>query len=344
MKKQCCRRILAILVLVAMIQAAGCLSALTEGIGGILLPTPPPAEPTPTPEPALQIDLDPAETVQPVSDLPDPSYFLITTGTEQEAFLTIGESAYDARIYAVHNVGNAISDYLTACTEAGYNWEPSDIFTGYLAYRIFGGGKSAYFVPDYGTSLLLLVEQEMPVQEMKPAPEAYEKNKLLLSVNDMVFQTDYAADAHIWLVNSKSGYVEVSKDDYDPLGIIGNNIVFYSESAPYQLICIVIPKRARTSETYTMRRNASDSGIGFVMLNGFTPFDQGKINGEISVSNAVVMLGNSKTAEARIGLMSDSDYLSIQPIYINGNEFRGRVEGVFNDGSLRISGTFWVDQ
>ena len=172
---------------VGMMLLLSCCSATAEGI---LLPTPPPASPTPAPE-QQTTEPDPMTTKQVVSDLPDPSYIIRTGGEEHENYLTIHEIQYDARIYPVYNIGNAISDYLDACTAAGYKWEISDIFNDYLAYRIFGGEKDAYFVPEYGQSVLLLKAHGMPVQEMMARPEAYEKDKMLFNVNGVEFQTDF---------------------------------------------------------------------------------------------------------------------------------------------------------
>ena len=42
------------------------------------------------------------------------------------------------------------------------------------------------------------------------------------------------------------------------------------------------------------------------------------------------------------GLDSDKDYFDITIIYVNGNEYKGTFEGMFNNGKDTVTGTFWV--
>ena len=307
---------------------------------------PPPVEPTPTPE-TTSITLPNSDAAQKVRDLPDPSYLLNTQGTIHTAYITINDASFDARLYSINDVGNASSNYLSACTDAGYKWEVCDLFTGYTAYRIYGGGYDAYLVLDYGSTTLLLVEQGMPVQDMMPAPEAYEKNKLLMNVNGIVFQTDFISEAYVYGAILDDLVVEY-KDYYRKVDLVmdGVNIVFFNKSVPYQLICLNFPDDLKTAKEYVMTKD-SDLDFGFIMVDdtGFTVSNDDKYHSTwgFEKEDTTACIWKNWYNTYKIGLENKQDYYKLQLIYASGNEYRGRFEGSLFNGTLNISGTFWVE-
>lgn len=322
------------------------------GAEGLIVPTPvPEATPTPvsegTPTSSPMILPDPTGSVS--SDLPNPSDYFSTMGIEtQEAFVTFGETVYDAQLFPITNVGNALSDFLKACIERGYKWDISDDISNYESYRIYGYGYTAYLIPRYGNKILLMFQQGMPVDPVKPEPEPYEKNKLMMNVNGVVFQTDLLKDVFAYPYTIVGEKIILQDSFFENNAFKGKSLVFYRESAPYQLVLLNIPDFARTGNEYVMKKEDFNSLTFGLVENLKFKLDEEALTylyrggQEIESKDAVVIVGeNNRGVSINVGLNSADDYLKLQLVYMDENECKGHFEGSFNKGATKVSGTFW---
>ena len=331
---------------------------------GFVLPTPESATPTPAPEPdnGGRFDINPTQAPK-LLVLPSPSYFFTVTPTFTESFFQTGELVYDAQIYPISDAGNTISEYLTACQEEGFVWDISDAFVGYVAYSITDGVHTAYMIPYYGDQLLLLTPQGMLVQEAKAAPQAYEKDKLLLTVNGVACQLDFNKDFALGYYNSRV-YIpldfQLINYGFNLVGTTGyfkgTNFIFSSTVTPYQLVIVTVPDNVRTAVRYHADI-ANLNGLSCVILKDaslnkiWEGYFRATISSEstplariISASEIRGEIMNSLEVSVTVkqGLDSDKDYFDITIIFVNGNEYKGTFEGVFNNGKDTVTGTFWV--
>ena len=330
------------LLVVLILLLAACANATAEGF---FLPTPPPEA---NQEPEANSFTLPTENPVTSSELPNPSYYLHTEGEYIEHYVTFGGMVMNAQIFKINRAGDAISQYLTSCSNSGYKWDISNDISGYKSYRIYGYSYTAYLVPEYGDKVLLLTQEGMPVQEMAPAPEAYEKNKLLMTVNGNVFQSSFIKDAYVY-DNILSDLAVEYLDYYKKQDLVmdGNSIVFFNASAPYQFIYLSIPKSAKTGIEYVQTKK-SEVDLGFIMMDetGFTVSNDDEYHSDwyFDKKDTTACIWKSWYNTFKVGLEGQDDYFMVELLYVNGNEYRGRFEGLFNNGSDKVSGTFWVEE
>ena len=328
------------LLVVIILLLAICINATAEAF---FLPTPVPET---TQEPVSEGFTLPSENPATSAALPNPSYYLHTEGEYIEHFVTFGDMVMNAQVFKINRAGDAISQYLTSCSNSGYKWDISDDISGYTSYKIYGYNYTAYLVPEYQDKVLLLTQEGMPVQEMAPPPEAFEKNKLLMTVNGNVFQTSFIKNAYVYdniLSDLAVEYLDYYKKH--DLVMAGNNLVFFNASTPYQFIYLCIPETAKTGIEYVQTKN-SEVDVGFIMIDetGFTVSNDDRYHSDwyFDKTDTTVCIWKSWYDTFKVGLEGQDDYFKVELLYINDNEYRGRFEGLFNRGTDEVSGTFWV--
>lgn len=339
------KRVLFIALIFALLAAFMC-----AGAEGFFVPTPVP-QATPTPAPSGIV----IPTTNPIGSdkLPNPSDYILSVGSKtQEAFVTFGDTVMDAQFFPVYNTGNAISKYLTACAERGYKWEVSNDITNFMSsYKIYGYGYTAYLIPQYENQILLLTQQGMQVDPINPGPDPYEKNKLLMNVNGAIFQTNLIKQVFAYPYTVVGEKFILQDSFFEGNAFKGKSLVFYSENAPYQLVLLHIPDFARTGIEYVMTRD-DFGGITFGLVENLKfKLDEETLKylyrggKEIESKDAVVIAGeNNHRISINSGLKSEDDYLKLQLVYMEGDQYMGRFEGVFNKGETVVSGTFWVEK
>ena len=306
-----------------------------------------------TPEPtAAPTELPPVQLT-----LPSPSYEFDGKGQAQPNFIQSEGYNADAWLYDVGDPDSVVSAYLQRCQQAGFSWTLGDYLGLQNVYAIYHGDQTAFLALHYGTQALLIVPKGMEKEEERPDPEAYEENKLLLTVNGKKIQMDFKPRWYFYdnMLTSSAPSTKI---------LLETTLIFSSLSGAYDLVVFSLPKNMKVNTTYTaVKGNRND--LSFIMYDvsgantsktsapgkGFgTPVVELKsfVNGEGGVSQTKV--GSSTVLSTKFepklnsekSLVSSSDYFSITPIFEGKNEFRGHFEGSFENGAYKVSGTFWA--
>ena len=340
-----------------------------------MLPTPPPVA-TPVPAPTTGTPI-PVPDPEPAGPLPSLSNVLGFAGDRYDYYYT-DESGivFNALIYPTKNLNNAISAYLKSCEGRGYAWTVTDKFIGYTAYKISGGGYTAYFVPNYGENALILLQSGMQAEPEIAPPEPYEMDKLLLTVNGKSYQLDYNPELRFTTYDREERHVIYKNNYNDPFpsnsifpsdvviinsyeygwegaALAGKCFVFTSDTAPFQCVGVTLPDDAFTARTYTMTKDKLND-LSFI-LYGMYP-DQRLVNvcsypdsasntalPTIPFYNPYIRASATSAPNTALGLNSGADYFAITQVYQDGQVYQCKFEATFNNGELVISGTFCVN-
>ena len=344
------------LLLVSMMTVLTALAGMGYAGAEMLLPTPEPKEDSQS----LQMEL-PTVSVSEIRVMPLPSLsaFLQVTGEKKEDFLQSDQYQADAVLYPTSVIGNAIGDYLTVCAESGYSWTMSEDFSNAFAYKITGGGYTAYLIPSYGDSILLLTEKGMPVeQEQEMSAGALEARRMMLKVNgsqymldekdilltvDGLLEKSFISNAAYRIILSESDFSS-PVSDYGTTA--GRGLTFESRSHQMARVYLSIPAN-RTGSTFTVTRDSNPDNISFIMTeaSGDTPVDIECFTKD-SVRMGLYRLNWDPAAlyNVRKGLDSEEDYLTVSILYDQTEpdgkqQCKAVFEGSLCGGTLQISGT-----
>ena len=291
--------------------------------------------------------------------LPSPSYEFGCKGSLKEKFVQTESYTADGWLYDAENADNVVSAYLSRCRDAGFSWTMGDYLGMKDVYAVFCGDQTAFLTTHYGDQALLIVPVGMEKEPEKPDPEAYEENKLLLTVNGKTRQMDFRPR---WYYYAGTDSISMTKPTTKVL--IGTPLIFTSESDAYDLVMFALPRNLKVNVTYTARKGERND-LSFMLYENAGGGEARLSSGKLAVSPVIelksVVGGEGGVNQTKVGntvlhttfeaplnseksLQGSGDYFSITPIYANGNEYRGHFEGCFGNGAYQVSGTFWTRQ
>ena len=126
--------------------------------------------------------------------LPDPcrETSAVATLFEKHQYIKKEQEYFDARFYETDRAGDPdlLNAYLERCAAAGFACEKAENFSKYNAYRISGGGFTAYLIADYQGQWVLLTQPGMALDVVFQDDDFFvEEDEILLP------PTEAAADA-----------------------------------------------------------------------------------------------------------------------------------------------------
>lgn len=271
--------------------------------GGFLLPTPVPDTLAPLPNPGIELGVN-AE-----NNLPNAEYL-----NEEYVFLE-----YRAAI------GQALSDYLERCRNAGYTVEPTKKdLPGYDAFAISGGGLTAFLVPDYQSRVLWMVPVRMDVESGQH--KEFEDGTVWFTLNG----TTYRVKGPQFSSDSNQYSVKGSKLSRLVWAMFSENNISFS---------VAIPKTAKLGDTFTANRDENPDNIILMITdqNNFRNSIDGQSRNYVEYDHSTNSFSHLRPQDRLTGA---DDYFTITVVDRTNDCLMCKFEGVFDNGDTVISGTF----